>query len=162
MSASPGPHGPNNLMTDSDPVVADRLVGLHGETHGPTRRQWLDLLASPDRGPVLVVYQVEFHEFAVRTDESLEVVPGKVAFLKAGAAILPAVIDAGGQPLLGADVVAVAGVEPDGQWDYFGAARYPDRAAIVQLWLDERFLAAEPERQAATKRHRIWFTKPLW
>lgn len=159
--AEQGP-GPNNPTGEDDAVLADRLVRLHGEDHAPTRQQWLELLGDPDRGPVLVVYQVAFRDEAVGPDGELDGRTGKQAFLDAGAAILPAVLEVRGVPVLGAEVRATAGAPTDEAWDYLGGARYPDRRALVRLWLDDRFVAAESDRAAGTERHRLWFTSPLW
>ena len=133
------------------------LVELHGDD-GPSAAQWAGLLADPDDGPVQVVYFVAFRRTALTPDVDGNDRTGMAAFFQAGLAIRPIIEEVGGEPMLGGFVTG----DPTGEgWSYVGAARYPSPRALLELWLDERYLAAGADRHAGTAAHRVFFTKPL-
>ncbi|HEX9767406.1 MAG TPA: hypothetical protein VGA36_11640 [Nitriliruptorales bacterium] len=148
------PHNPTDL---SDEELVAHLVELHGDD-GPGTEQWAGLLADPRDGPVQVVYLVNFRDSATTPDAEGNQRSGMQAFFTAGLAIRQVIDDVGGEPKLGGFVTG----DPTGEgWDYIGAARYPSPRALVQLWLDDRYIAAGDDRRAGTAAHRVFFTRPL-
>ncbi|MDX1511973.1 MAG: hypothetical protein R3249_11540 [Nitriliruptorales bacterium] len=147
-------HNPTDL---SDADLVAHLVDLHGDD-GPPAEQWAALLADPYDGPIQVVYLVNFRERALTPDAEGNQRTGMAAFFAAGLAIRPIIEEVGGEPKLGGFVTG----DPTGEgWDYIGAARYPSPRALLDLWLDDRYIAAGADRHAGTAGHRVFFTRPV-
>lgn len=147
---------------DVDALVRE-LVERHGEDAAPSAAQWREFLTHPDGGPVQMVYLVAFRDRAMYpADAGQPDRSGAEAFFLAGETLAEVIRDVGGQPLLGGFVTGVM-VDADPQrWDYAGAAWYPSRAAFLQLWRDERMVAAGLHRRAGTRHHRLHVTRPLY
>ena len=135
-------HNPTDLSDeDLAALLVDRLPGGVFST----REQWLAFLASDDDGPLLMLNMAEIadlDEYETYVENATPVA------MEIGIRIV-----ASGGPLLP--------MSPDaGPWQSFDLVEYPNRAAFVSMFLDERYQRVAPHRQAGLARQALWAATP--
>ncbi|MGI9622058.1 MAG: DUF1330 domain-containing protein [Acidimicrobiales bacterium] len=135
-------HNPTDM---SDEELADHLVASLPGGVFSSRSQWLDFLAAEEDGPIIML--------------NIATVGDADAYGRYVESATPAATDVGirivasGRPLLP--------MSPDAEpWDSFDLVEYPNRAAFVSMFLDERYQAAAPHRDAGLSAQLLWACIP--
>jgi uncharacterized protein (DUF1330 family) len=133
--------------------VATELTAFFGDGSGvPTQAQWRDLIAAEAGGAIQVINFIKLRTQA-QYPEGEAAATGLQAFMRYGAGSTPRIHAVGGTVTFGGrqERTFVGDAE---DWDVIVTATYPDRRALVRLFLDPHYREAFPHRRAAVERYR--------
>lgn len=116
---------------------------------------------APDDAPIVMVNLLKFRDIAAYADVASERISGRKAYARYSKAVLPLLLEIGGQPLWMGKVRAGV-IIPEGEvWDEVLLVHYPSRRAFVRMVRSDAYQAIMPHRTAALEDSRLIETQAL-
>jgi uncharacterized protein (DUF1330 family) len=113
----------------------------------PNKEQFLDLMHTPDEGPVVMLNLLKFK---AKSDDGSST--GAVEYGKYGDAVVTMVEARGGKILwMGRADQTLIG-DPTEDWDAVALVQYPSRAAFIDMATSKDYEAAHEHREAGLER----------
>jgi uncharacterized protein (DUF1330 family) len=113
----------------------------------PNREQFMELMAAPDDGPVVMLNLLKFKARADAGDER-----GSDAYLKYGERAVAMIEARGGKLLWQGKAEQVLIGDPTEDWDAVLLVQYPNRAAFINMVTTPEYEQAHEHREAGLER----------
>lgn len=114
----------------------------------PTREKLMELAASKDEAPIVMLNLLKFRDVADYKDGRVEKISGREAYARYAEKMRTIVEARGGRFLVSADLKDVVIGEVEGLWDLVGLVEYPSAAAFFAIATSPEVLEIGKDREA--------------